>query len=166
MLSETYKSGLLSLKIDEIRKKLAAAVRSFEEDGDIYLLQEDLNERTISHRFAIHLQRAFEPFHVDCEYNRAHGYPKRLRIPNGPVSWEDTEAKTVFPDIIVHERGEGQNILVVEMKKIGRDVSFDKKKLRAYCFDHAYQEAALLVVRTRTENPGFEAPCYYNKNEV
>ena len=149
------------MEINLIRERLLSAVGNFEKDDDMYLLQEDLNERTISHRFAIHLQKVFERFHVDCEYNRAHGRPKQLRIPQEDVSWEDTEGKTVFPDIIVHVRGKGP----VEMKKFGRNISFDEEKLRGYCVDHGYQEAALIMVRTGKINPGFEAPRYYNKKE-
>lgn len=149
------------MEIDKIREGLAAAMRTFEEDGNLYLLKENLNERTISHQFAIHLQRAFKDYNVDCEYNRANGRPKELIIPQENVSWEDTEAKTVFPDIIVHLRGRNTNILVVEMKKSGRNVSFDEEKLRAYCSDHNYCEAALVKVRTGNIRPGFEDPQYY-----
>lgn len=148
------------MEIDKIRERLATAMKTFEEEGNFYLLEENLNERTISHQFAMHLQRAFKDYNVDCEYNRAEGRPKQLRIPQENVSWEDTEAKTVFPDIIVHRRGRDTNILVVEMKKSGRNVNFDEEKLRAYCTDHKYCEAVLLKVRTG-KNPGFENPQYY-----
>jgi hypothetical protein len=81
---------------------------------DAYLLENNLNERTISGRLAIHLQKHFEDWHVDCEYNRMGQRPKALQLPTSGISWDDTEVKTVFPDIVIHRRGpEGPNLLVL-----------------------------------------------------
>jgi len=41
-----------------------------------HLLRHDLNERTISHKFAEALQGQFPGWHVDCEYNRNHNLAK------------------------------------------------------------------------------------------
>ena len=128
---------------------------------DRYLLAQDVNERTISHRFALYLQRLFPKRHVDCEYNRYFGRPgspKTLRVPDTNVGWSDTNARTVYPDIIVHTRGTDDNLLVIEMKKAGLSVTFDEDKLRAYQHEYGYRFAYLLVVRTGDVNPSFERP--------
>ncbi len=86
-------------------------------ERDAYLLRHNLNERSISHRLASHLQRRLEGWDVDCEDNRNHDDPKTLPLPRETVDSDDTEARTVFPDIIVHRRGSDENLLVIELKK-------------------------------------------------
>lgn len=104
---------------------------------DCYLLEMDLNERSISHKLASYLQDEFgEGWHVDCEYNRDHDIKKKLIIGLEPVAPDDDTATTVFPDIIVHHRGSADNLLVIEMKKTRnlqrRARDFDLEKLRAF----------------------------------
>ena len=83
-------------------------------DSDIYLLEHDINERTITHKLAEHLQVRFPEWHVDCEYNRDGHDPKRIRIETGLASIQIN----VYPDIIIHERGTNErNLLIVEAKK-------------------------------------------------
>lgn len=72
---------------------------------DSYLLQVDANERSISYRLGLHLQSFFTDWDVDCEYNRDGVEPKRIGyLDLHPDGAEDAEARTVFPDIIVHKR--------------------------------------------------------------
>ena len=85
--------------------------------NDWKLLKSDVNERSITHKLAIYLQENFPNFDVDCEYNRDGLDPKMLNLPVSNILDNDTEAKTVFPDIIIHERGTKNNILVIEVKK-------------------------------------------------
>ena len=107
---------------------------------DSHLLIIDVNERTISHRLALYLQKEFEDWNVDCEYNRnidttkMLNLSKRIQIPIEEVPPDDTEGKTVFPDIIVHHRGTDDNLLVIEMKKTSSNVprGFDLIKLEAF----------------------------------
>jgi hypothetical protein len=85
---------------------------------DAHLLKVDANERSITHRLAMYLQQELPDLHVDCEYNRDGADPKRL----GYFHLErpdtaDTDAHTVFPDIIAHIRDTDQNYLVIEAKK-------------------------------------------------
>lgn len=60
------------------------------------------NERSMTHKFAEHLQKYFPGWNVDCEYNRNGVSPKLLNLSRiqsivGPsVATDDTEAKTVF----------------------------------------------------------------------
>jgi hypothetical protein len=79
-------------------------------------------------------------------------------VPDEDVGWDDTEGRTVYPDIIVHSRGSDDNLLVLELKKEGLSTSFDEAKLRAYQSELGYRFAYLLVVRTGDVDPGFNYP--------
>jgi len=110
------------------------------------LLDISVNERTITHKLAEYLQEHFPAFNVDCEYNRYMNYIKRIRneqdrsreianlsdIKLAELIWENKEAFTIYPDIIVHNRGNQENnILIIEVKKSSnRDTGdSDKKKI-------------------------------------
>lgn len=73
--------------------------------ADSLLLVNNLNERTITGQFAVHLRPEFNRWDVDCEYNRDGHLVKKA---NGEI---------VVPDIIVHHRGTADNLLVIEVKK-------------------------------------------------
>jgi hypothetical protein len=139
----------------EVGEGTLAAVGSLL-DWDTYLLKVDANERSISHRLAIYLEREFPDFDVDCEYNRDGIEPKQLPRPVLRPDSEDTDAKTVFPDIIVHRRGtNGNNLLVVEIKKTsnGDGREHDRRKLRGYKSILGYRYALFLEL-TVGSRPG------------
>ena len=102
-------------------------------ERDAYLLQHNLNERTITHRLALYMQQHLPDWDVDCEYNRNHDDPKTIPIERTSVTTDDTNARTVFPDIIVHRRGTDENLLVLELKKTtnGEPSDVDLAKLAA-----------------------------------
>lgn len=153
--------------------KVCGALRAFfRSDHD--LLDRDVNERSITHKLAEHLQRQFEnhceDLKVDCEYNRHVSDIKRLlvlkdAIGGDAVEVDDSEARTVYPDIIVHQRGsDKRNLLVIEVKKtdkrgmeLDRDNLWeltepDKCKLRAFtelCGDYRYELGLLIILDTR-----------------
>ena len=88
-------------------------------ERDKFLLQKNVHERSIVHKFAEYLQQEFstnenENIVVDCEYNReGHGNKKTLPEPE-----TDNEEDQIYPDIILHERGTHENnYLVIEAKK-------------------------------------------------
>ena len=58
-------------KIDLEEKLKAAIARLYKKDR--FLIDNDLNERSISHKLAEYLQTEFHNFDVDCEYNRMKG---------------------------------------------------------------------------------------------
>jgi len=131
---------------DEIEQKLSNAILRFlEKDG--LLLEIDANERSISHRLAGYLQEEFWDWDVDCEYNRkGHAEVKRLNLPVERISSNDTEARTVFPDIVVHRRATSDNLLVVEVKKTTSHISSERdiQKLQAFREQLGYQYALFL----------------------
>ena len=131
---------------NDVKWKLNSAIERLIEN-DRYLLETDVNERSISHRLALYLQEAFPDWDVDCEYNRNLKNIKSLEVPTSNVSWDDTEAKTVYPDIIIHHRGIQENLLVIEIKK-NNCSQFDRKKLYAFKHELKYQYAAELILTT------------------
>lgn len=120
---------------------------------DAQLLEANANERSITHKLAEHLQREFPQWHVDCEYNRDGHEPKRLRLPvRSDVASDDTEARTVFPDVIVHHRDTDDNFLVLEAKKANNTEgdAEDKQKLAAFRNELGYKVAVFVLFVTGT----------------
>lgn len=116
---------------DEIEGKIKCSLQKLRR-LDKGLLDISVNERTITHKLAEYLQEHFPEFNVDCEYNRYENYTKRIRnkqdrskiitnlnnIELAKLIWENKEADTIYPDIIVHIRGtQESNILIIEVKK-------------------------------------------------
>lgn len=132
----------------EVRFRLEAALSRLLEN-DRYLLEQNLSERSISHRCAEHLQGVFPEWHVDCEYNRNFEQVKRLEIGVPDTSPGETEARTVYPDIIVHRRGTDENLLVVEVKKSNNQDSggYDLRKLEEFQRgEFGYENAYFVMV--------------------
>jgi len=137
---------------DKIEIRVSSALQLLSKD-DFYLLKNDLNECSINHMLAYHLKSQFIEWHVDCEYNKDSGKIKELDLPkNNKVDWNDTEAKSVFPDIIVHRRGgNGPNLLVIEVKKSSNTSNrrHDYNKLEKYGDDLSYSCALFLEIGTK-----------------
>jgi len=84
-------------------------------DNDYYILSNnyDINERTVTHRLAIYLEKRFSEYgyHVDIEYNRMRlDYDNKDELGNlmgKKLNWEETNegSSFVYPDIIIiHKR--------------------------------------------------------------
>jgi hypothetical protein len=137
-----------------MRNRILNAYRQFMAK-DRYLLEVEANERSLTHRFAIHVEAEFPGFHVDCEYNRNGLHPKRLVDFKQPVDSDDEKGVTVFPDIIVHHRGPAveNNLIVIEAKasKNHQDCQNNNQcpcdfcKLRAYKANLGYQHAFFII---------------------
>ncbi len=124
------------------------------EDTD--LLTNDANERSISHKLAEHLQKYFNNLKVDCEYNRHGNSVKRLRYSrDSDIGADDLDVKTVFPDIIIHNRGIDQcNLVIIEIKKSNSSISgdTDEQKLRSFTEDeYKYQLGLFLVADVKNK---------------
>ena len=117
---------------------------------DSEILFNDVNERSISHRLATYLEPLFLGWNVDCEYNRNHENSKRLDIEPKRVLSDNTNAPTVYPDIIIHKRGTDTNLMVIEMKKTSSQESddYDYRKLRAFKEQLSYHFAIFIKVKT------------------
>lgn len=129
------------MKTEIVKKKLTIAIGLLLEN-DLFLLENNVNERSVSHKLAEYLQLLFKDWHVDCEYNRDYDKVKKLHFASSQSENTDSlDAKTVFPDIIIHHRNTDDNLLVVEMKKCGNSQGddFDKKKLKAYICELNYK---------------------------
>ena len=118
--------------------------------NDADLLGIDANERSITFRFAMYLQSCFPDWAVDCEYNRDGTEPKKLGHLGLYPDSEDDDAKTVFPDVVVHRRGTQQNYVVLEFKKSTSHVDrqIDLRKLRGYKQQLGYEHALFVEVGT------------------
>ena len=114
-------------KESEIKEKVEIALGMLLKN-DVFLLQHDINERSISHKLAEYLQQLFPDYHVDCEYNR-HG----IGIKRLPRICQNEAHERVYPDIVVHLRGiDDFNMLVIEIKPtITLDIC-DKTKLELF----------------------------------
>lgn len=119
-------------------------------NNEKFILNNDLNERTISYKLAEYIQKEFSSYDVDCEYNKMQNgedpkkyTAKTLDLDAEEISSNDEKGITVYPDIIIHKRGNNENnYLIIEIKKNKyanekrkkgesyRD--FDFRKLKAY----------------------------------
>ena len=119
-------------------------------ENDAVLLDIDVNERTIMYRLAMYVQQQFPDKHVDCEYNRDDVEPKRIQHLGLYPDAEDTEMKTAFPDLIIHERGTATNYLVCEAKKSSNHANRDSDyaKLRGYKANLGFEHALFIEFET------------------
>jgi len=121
---------------------------------DFQLLKVNANERAITHKFAEHLSPLFPTWHVDCEYNRDGNDPKSVHWePRQETSADDEgNERSVYPDIIIHEREAKKNLLVIEVKKDTNsnpeDVEVDKRKLVAYQRELGYAFGLFVLFNT------------------
>jgi len=129
--------------------KVVTALREFYA-RETWLLEHDLGERTLTHRLAVHLEQQFPGWQVDCDYDRLG--ERTLRLPHGTiVSTDDHLAKSVYPDIVVHQREIPNNLLAIEVRKAAnhQPPDHDRHKLRALTDPHlwfAYWIGVFLVL--------------------
>lgn len=99
------------VRSDEVEDKVAQAMILLRA-RDCFLLEHHAHERSVTHKLGEYLQPEFPDYHVDCEYNLHGPLPKRLLR-----ECEGNEHELVYPDIVVHRRGnDDSNLLVVEAK--------------------------------------------------
>ena len=92
--------------VARVKEKLQRALRRlYSEDSD--LLSSKAHEQSVTSCLARHLQAEFPTWNVDCEYNRDARDQRDVK--------KDSD-KTIRPDVIVHKRGPGNNLLAVEVK--------------------------------------------------
>jgi hypothetical protein len=129
--------------------KVVGAIREFYA-CEIHLLQKDLGERTLTHRLAVQVEKQFPGWEVDCDYNRLG--ERTLRLPKGSiVSTDDDIGKSIFPDIVVHQREIPNNLLAIEVRKASnhQPPEHDQHKLRGLTDPHlwfAYRIGVFLIL--------------------
>jgi hypothetical protein len=103
------------------------------------LLEKDAGERALTHRLAVHIEKQFAGWQVDCDYDRLG--ERTLRLPHGAIiSTDDHLAKSIYPDIVVHQREIPNNLLAVEVRKSAnhQPLEHDRHKLRALTDPHLW----------------------------
>ncbi len=154
-------------------------------DQDEWLLTNDLNERSITHKLAEYIQQLYPDYNVDCEYNgnikRGHGrkviailkdqlinagFLKEREIDNN----DEVLERFVYPDIIVHKRGTNtDNYLIIEVKKSTNKIpsTFDDLKLKAYTGnqygnDLKYEYGFFINFTTGVAKPQYQMDHYFD----
>ena len=152
--------------------------------NDIWLISKDLSERSISFRLGYYLQNEFPRYFVDCEYNGNPDDPnnrKRINIIRDELlklnlvrdaENDENIIRSVFPDIIIHERGtNANNIAIIEVKKSTNrtpyDYDYDYIKLQQYTIDNAinglcYKVGIFLEIHCGDNNPSFSFETFIN----
>jgi uncharacterized iron-regulated membrane protein len=87
----------------------------------------------------VHLERQFSGWEVDCDYDRLG--ERTLRLPRGTIiSTDDHLAKSIYPDIVVHQRAIPNNLLALEVRTAANHQApdHDRHKLRALTDPHLW----------------------------
>jgi hypothetical protein len=116
---------------------------------ETHLLEKDLGERTLTHRLAVYVEKQFPGWEVDCDYNRLG--ERTLRLPKGTIiSTDDVIGKSVYPDIVVHQRDIPNNLLAIEVRKASnhQPPEHDQHKLRALTDPHLWFAYRIGVILT------------------
>ena len=129
--------------------KVIAAVREFYA-REVFLFEKDVGERAITRRFAVYLDQHFSGWAVDCNYDRLG--ERTLHLPHGSIiSTDDHLGKSIYPDVVVHQREIPNNLLAIEIRKASNHtpLEHDQHKLKAMTDPHvwfAYWIGVLLVL--------------------
>ena len=132
----------------ELNKLVTALAEFYAREG--FLFARDLGERTMTHRLAVHIEHQFPGWQVDCDYDRLG--ERTLLLPHGTiVSTDDHLGKSIYPDIVVHQREIPNNLLAIEVRKETnhQPPEHDQHKLRGMTDPHlwfAYRIGVLLTL--------------------
>lgn len=151
----------------EIKERLNRALDDFiSTDADLLIY--NASERAISHKLAEHMGKYFQGWDIDCEYNRIGKHQQKKlvyysrerfmqakqagAIPDFIVSFEELQnsehAVPVYPDIVVHQRGNPTaNFLIVEVKKSNNPdviLGWDQWKIEFFRANLNYQAGVFI----------------------
>ena len=148
------------MTFSEVESHVEKALRSFFQK-DKFLLKNNLNERTISHKLAEYLQKEFSNWDVDCEYNRNIDRVKKIHPEQ--IKSDDTNAVTVYPDIIIHHRNTEDNLLIIEIKKDASESDKEKdiKKINTFIKEFNYVFGLFIDFETGTEKAGIKQKLWF-----
>ena len=126
----------------EVEAILEKALRQLESEHP-KLFQLGVHERTLVSHLVCYLRDQFPRHSVDMEYNR--------QGPQNETKRREPEGDKIFPDLIVHCRGNNKsNLLAVECKKSGfrgSDKKKDIEKLKGMRRERCYTYAAFVVLK-------------------
>ncbi len=114
----------------ELNKVITAVREFYAHEG--FLFEKDVGERAVTHRFAVHLEKQFAGWAVDCNYDRLG--ERTLHLPHGSIiSTDDHLGKSIYPDVVVHQREIPNNLLAIEIRKATNHtaIEHDRHKLEA-----------------------------------
>ncbi|MCX6701192.1 MAG: hypothetical protein NTV68_14965 [Methanomicrobiales archaeon] len=139
-----------------VKSKVERAISDFREN-DLDLLELTADERATTHQIACYLKKYFPGWHVDCEYNRKGRVVKRSPI---------RDDRPIRPDIIIHQRGVKDNLLVIEVKKSNNGIQGDREKLKEFTRQNGEFEYKFgLFMVLSMDAPGFiKLEWYQNGN--
>ncbi|MGO4374570.1 hypothetical protein AB4Z21_28210 [Paenibacillus sp. MCAF20] len=135
---------------------------------DKQIIDNNSSERSITHRFAVHLGTVFYEWDIDVEYNRNLNDVKRfdaltMQLLNNYSNNIDflTGRKAVFPDVIIHKRGTNNNLVAIEVKKSHvseRLEQYDLDKINGYIIDKSlnYKYVAFIKLGSTDDNELFK----------
>ncbi|MBV8924748.1 MAG: hypothetical protein JOZ74_05190 [Bradyrhizobium sp.] len=132
--------------------RLIAALQEFYA-RETYILERDLGERALTHRLAVLVELHFPGWEVVCDYDRLG--ERILRLPHGTVvSTDDHLGKSIYPDIVVHQRAIPNNLLAVEVRKASnlQPIEHDRHKLKGLTDPHLWFAYAIGVLLTLSRN--------------
>jgi len=149
-----------SLSKEIISTKLNLACNAYINKNE-FLLKNDVNERSITHKFAECLTPLFTEWDVDCEYNLIGNNEdikmiKTIQIRTETLQSDDTAEKTIYPDIIIHHGGKigsENNLLVIEAKKnpSKKENDDDVAKIKTIMKELRYKFGVFLRIETGKE---------------
>lgn len=115
---ESVSPAQYDVSYDDAKRSIERAVHMLIKK-DIYLLEHDLHERTITHYLAIYLAEQFPEWNVDFEYNRDCNKDEGLKNVVKTIEKlvaDNYEDHAVYADIVVHHRGPARNYGPVETR--------------------------------------------------
>lgn len=135
------------MKIEMLQSSVRTAL-SMLVKHDYYLLEHNLFEPCITHKLAVHFENLFPHWHVDAEFDKDREGAKQTYIDppseeQKAAAKEEGETATAIPDVIVHHRGTDNNLLIVEVKKQGEGLAYDRLKLHCYTSQRALEASYL-----------------------
>jgi hypothetical protein len=119
--------------LEEVRMRFESGILSFL-NNEAKLFAGLLGERNMCGHLALHLNKTFDPWKADFEYDAFGDERKRSPIPSRKKS-NNPRGHLVTPDIIVHNPLHPfENLLAIEAKPEDdkRGTAKDREKLRAY----------------------------------
>ena len=115
-------------------------------ERDSALLDDEASERSIACRLACHLQPLFPDWDVDCEFNCWTTSGQRKGHLVVAITSDATEARTIFPDLLIHRRGHDERLAVIELhKSTQRQTRHRELKKLHHCQTRLGSRHALLI---------------------